>query len=51
MSQTPTLKPEPAPKPQRERFIEAAQQAGADDDEATFRAKLGVIARQKPKED
>jgi len=48
---TKTQKPEPNTRPQRERFIEAAQQAGAEDDEATFRAKLGVIARQKPKQD
>ena len=51
MTKTPDPNPTPEPKTQRERFIEAAQQAGADDDEATFRAKLAVIARQKPKED
>ena len=34
---------------QRARFIEAAQELGADDDEATFKAKLGAIARQKAK--
>ena len=38
-------------KTQRDRFIEAARQLGADDDAATFRAKLAVIARQKPKAD
>ena len=36
---------------QAQRFIEAARELGADDDEATFRAKLGVIARQKVKDD
>jgi hypothetical protein len=36
---------------QRDRFIEAARQLGADEDEATFKAKLAVIARQKPKAD
>ncbi len=35
---------------QRTRFIEAARELGADEDEATFKAKLGVIARQKPKD-
>jgi hypothetical protein len=37
-------------RPQRERFIEAARELGADDDEATFKAKLAAIARQKPKD-
>ena len=36
---------------QRDRFIEAARQLGADEDEATFKAKLAQIARQKPKGD
>ena len=35
---------------QRARFIEAARELGADEDEATFKAKLGVIARQKVKD-
>lgn len=52
MTKTPNPKPETdPPKSQRDRFIEAAQQLGADDDEATFRAKLATIARQKPKDD
>ena len=34
---------------QRDRFIEAARQVGADEDEAAFKAKLAQIARQKPK--
>ena len=34
---------------QRTRFIEAARELGADEDEATFKAKLAVIGRQKPK--
>jgi hypothetical protein len=34
---------------QRQRFKEAARQLGADEDEAAFKEKLGVIARQKPK--
>ncbi len=42
-----------SPKPskddvQKERFIEAACQLGADEDEAAFKAKLAQIARQKP---
>lgn len=36
---------------QRQRFIEAARQLGADEDEAAFKAKLAQIARQKPKGD
>ena len=39
-----------ATMPQAQRFTEAARAAGADEDEAAFRAKLGVIARQKPKD-
>jgi hypothetical protein len=31
------------------RFKAAAQQLGADEDEATFKAKLAVIGKQKPK--
>ncbi len=37
------------PSSQRERFIETARALGADEDEAAFKAKLAVIARQKPK--
>lgn len=36
---------------QRERFIEAARELGADDDEAAFKEKLAVIARQKVKDE
>ena len=36
---------------QRDHFIEAARQLGADEDEAAFKAKLAQIARQKPKGD
>lgn len=36
---------------QRERFIDAARKAECDEDEAAFRAKLAVIARQKPKDE
>jgi len=39
------------PKDQIDRFREAARSLGADEDEAAFKAKLGVIARQKPKEE
>lgn len=39
-----------ASKPtQRVRFIETARVLGADEDEAAFKAKLAVIARQKLK--
>lgn len=40
-----------APLTQRERFIAMAKEVGADDDEATFRAKLGAISKAKPVED
>lgn len=36
---------------QRNRFIETARALGADEDEAAFKAKLAVIARQKPKDE
>ena len=34
-------------KSQHDRFIETARAIGADEDEAAFKAKLAVIARQK----
>ena len=37
--------------PQIERFRIVAEELGCDDDEAAFRAKLGQIARHKPKDD
>lgn len=36
-------------KSQRARFLEAARELGTDEDEAAFKAKLAVIAKQKPK--
>ncbi len=36
---------------QAQKFIEAARELGADEDDATFKAKLAVIGRQKPKGD
>lgn len=33
------------------RFREIAKQLECDEDEAAFKEKLGVIARQKPKDD
>ncbi len=36
-------------KSQRDRFVETARKLGTDEDEAAFKAKLAVIARQKPK--
>jgi hypothetical protein len=35
-------------KRQIDRFKETARDLGADEDEAAFKAKLGVIAQQKP---
>lgn len=32
-------------------FIETARALGADEDEAAFKEKLAVIARQKPKDE
>lgn len=37
------------PPEQSARFIETARALGCDEDEAAFKAKLAVIARQKPK--
>jgi hypothetical protein len=37
-------------QPQKERFIDAARGLDADENEAAFKAKLSVIARQKPKD-
>ena len=39
------------PDEQKRRFIETARALGCDDDEAAFKAKLAVIARQKPKDE
>ena len=41
----------PTPPAQADRFIEAARQLDADEDEAVFKAKLAQIAQQKPKRD
>ena len=44
----------PGPKTvptQRDRFIKAAKELGADEDEATVKAKVAVIARQKVKDE
>ena len=38
-------------QPQSEKFKEAARALGADEDEAAFKEKLRVIARQKPKDE
>ena len=35
---------------QAQKFEDAARAIGADEDEAAFKAKLTVIARQKPKD-
>lgn len=39
----------PPSSEQSRRFVEMARQVGCDEDEAAFKEKLGVIARQKPK--
>jgi hypothetical protein len=33
---------------QRDRFIEAARDLGADEDETAFKARLATIVRQRP---
>lgn len=38
-------------KDQRIRFVEAARHLGVDEDETAFKAKLAVIARQRPKDE
>ncbi|MCJ2063505.1 hypothetical protein MKK63_12390 [Methylobacterium sp. J-088] len=38
------------PEEQRRRFIEAAREAGASEDEADFDAALKKIAKSRPKE-
>lgn len=38
-------KPEIKEKPQYERFIKAARQLDADEDEAVFKAKMALIAQ------
>lgn len=43
-------KKRPATKSQLERFKEAARELGCDDDAARFEAKLGKIAKAKPKQ-
>ena len=35
---------------QIDRFVEAARELGCDEDEAAFKEKLALIARQKPKD-
>lgn len=40
-----------SPQDQRARFIAMAKEVGADDTEATFRAKLGKIAKARPVQD
>ena len=46
-----TAKSDSSASDQRDRFIAMAKEVGADDDEATFRAKLGAISKAKPVED
>jgi len=48
-----TRKPDPSQDEpsQRQRFIDAARTLGANEDEAAFKEKLRVIARQKPKDE
>ena len=44
-----TSKTRLSPQEQSDRFIETARKIGADEDEAAFKEKLAVIARQRPK--
>lgn len=43
------MKPNSSCPSQGERFIEAARHLGADENEAAFKPKLALIARQKVK--
>ncbi len=45
------MEQEPKTKTQIDRFREMAKQLECDEDEAAFRDKLRVIAKQKPKEE
>jgi hypothetical protein len=47
----PSSKTRESKKSQRQRFIDAARQAGASEDEAVFDANLKRLAQHKPKED
>lgn len=49
MERMKTQKSSPSQAVQSERFKEAARKLGCDEAEAVFKAKLAVIARQKPK--
>lgn len=44
-----TRKPSSREPTQRQKFIEAARKAGADESESAFEAKLKKIAKAKPK--
>ena len=43
--------PDLTKKGQSDRFIETARALGCDEDEETFKAKLGQIARRRPKDE
>ena len=45
------MKTKPSDKAQRQRFIEAAREVGASEDEAVFRENLKRLAQHKPKEE
>jgi hypothetical protein len=46
----PTSKTKDSKQSQRQRFIDAAREAGASEDEAVFRENLKKLAKAKPKE-
>lgn len=46
----PKHNPKSDDKLQHARFVETARALGCDEDEAAFKEKLAVIARQKPKD-
>jgi hypothetical protein len=49
-SAMPQKSPEKRETPQRNRFIEAAQEIECDDDKERFEKRLGKIAKAKPKD-
>jgi hypothetical protein len=47
----PAKKPKPEEKPQRERFIEAAREVGADETEEGFDRAFSMVIAEKPHRD
>jgi hypothetical protein len=50
LAKKPNVETKTEGRSQSDRFIETARALECDEDEAAFKAKLAVIARQKPKD-